>query len=206
MSKTQILIVEDDRIVAEGIQHSLHNFGYGVAAIVSSGTEAINTIKDKKPDLVMMDIVLKGRMDGIEAAERIRAHLDIPVVYLTAYADEKVLERAKMTEPFGYIIKPFEDRELHTVIEMALYKHKLEKKLKENEKKYRLLIDGGIIRLRNPPECSVLIWPGFDLSQRHQPGLGIAAGNDFYCTINCCEWRSKFMANRRDKIFFHAVY
>ena len=84
-------------------------------------------------DLVLMDIVLEGDMDGVKAAEHIRNHFDIPVVYLTAYSDDTTLQRAKITEPYGYILKPFQERELYTTIEMALYKHKMERKLKENE-------------------------------------------------------------------------
>ena len=133
MSKTQIMIVEDEGVVAADVKESLKILGYEVVAVVPSGEEALKKIEDKKPDLVLMDIVLDGKMNGIEATDEINSRFDIPVVYLTAYADEETMERAKVTEPFGYIIKPFGDRELHTVIEMALYKHKVEKKLKESE-------------------------------------------------------------------------
>ncbi|HJP17692.1 MAG TPA: response regulator [Nitrospinota bacterium] len=133
MSKTQIMIVEDEGVVAADIEESLKSLGYEVVAVVPSGEEALKEIKDKKPDLVLMDIVLDGKMNGIETTNEINSRFDIPVVYLTAYADEETLERVKVTEPLGYIIKPFEDRELHTIIEMALYKHKVEKKLKESE-------------------------------------------------------------------------
>jgi len=133
MAKTQILVVEDEGIVAEDIKKSLQALGYGVSGVVPSGEEAIKEVKENKPDLVLMDIVLKGEINGIDAADQIRFRFNIPVIYLTAYADEKTLERAKITEPFGYIIKPFEERELHTTIETALYKHKMERKLKERE-------------------------------------------------------------------------
>ncbi len=128
-----ILVVEDERIVAEDIIRSLQSLGYGISAVVSSGEKAFQKIAETNPDLVLMDIVLKGDMDGIEAAELIRTQFSIPVVYLTAYADERLLQRAKATEPYGYILKPFEDRELHTTIEMALYKHEMEKKLRASE-------------------------------------------------------------------------
>lgn len=131
MSKAQILIAEDDAIVALDIESRLRNLGYSVSEIVSSGEEAIKKVQENKPDLVLMDIILKGEMDGIEAADPIHSQFNIPVVYLTAYADEKILERAKSTEPFGYIIKPFDDRELHSAIEIALYKHKAEKALQK---------------------------------------------------------------------------
>lgn len=130
----KIQIVEDERIVAEDIQRSLKRLGYTVSSVVSSGKEAIQKTEEENPDLVLMDIVLKGPMDGIEAAEQINSRFHVPVVYLTAHADEKKLQRAKVTEPYGYILKPFDDKELHTTIEMALYKNKMEKKVKESEK------------------------------------------------------------------------
>ena len=128
MAKAQVLIVEDDRITAEDIRLSLGNLGYSVLGIASSGEEAIKKAQELRPDLVLMDIVLKGNMDGIEAAEQIRAALNIPVVYLAAaYMGGKTLERATITEPFGYISKPFEENELGSALEMALHKHKLER-------------------------------------------------------------------------------
>jgi len=134
MPSFKILVVEDESIVAMDIKHRLESMGYIVPAITSSGEEAVKKTAETNPDLVLMDIVLKGEMDGIDAAQQIKDNLDIPVVYLTAYSDEKTLKRAKITGPFGYIIKPFEDRELHSAIEIALYKHEMESKLKENEK------------------------------------------------------------------------
>lgn len=134
MPSFKILVVEDESIVAMDIKHRLENMGYKVPAITSSGEEAVEKAAETSPDLVLMDIVLKGEMDGIDAAQQIKDSFDIPVVYLTAYSDERTLKRAKITGPFGYIIKPFEDRELHSAIEVALYKHEMESKLKENEK------------------------------------------------------------------------
>lgn len=131
MPKSRILIVEDEFIIAKDIQISLENLDYDVCALVSTGEEAVEKTEKERPDLVLMDIVLRGEMDGIEAAHQIRTRFDIPVVYLTAYADDKTVERAKVTEPFGYLIKPFKDRELHAIIEMALYKHKTEKEREE---------------------------------------------------------------------------
>jgi PAS domain S-box-containing protein len=127
-----ILVVEDEIIVAKSIQERLSKLGYAVPAVVPSGSEALKEVEKIHPDLVLMDIKLEGDMDGIETAEQIRSRFDIPIVYLTAYADEEILQRAKVTEPFGYIVKPFEERELYGNIEIALYKHKMEKKLKEN--------------------------------------------------------------------------
>ena len=118
MKKTKILIVEDEAIVAQDLEGTLGRMGYLVPAIVSTGEEAIQTAAQTRPDLVLMDIVLHGKMNGVEAAERIRFELGIPVVYLTAYADEKTLDRAKRTEPYGYLLKPFDERELHSTIEI----------------------------------------------------------------------------------------
>jgi len=101
MSRAQLMIVEDERIVAEDIRRSLENLGYKVLSVVSSGEKAIEEAKEKSPDLVLMDIILKGKMDGIEAAGQIRTRFNIPVVYLTAYSDDIIMERAKITEPSG---------------------------------------------------------------------------------------------------------
>ena len=132
MANTRILIVEDESIVAKDIQTSLTGLGYTVVGIVAFGEEAVERVGELKPDLILMDVMLKGAMDGIEAAERIRREHSVPVVYLTAYTDDDTLRRAKVTEAFGYLLKPFEDRELRTTIEMALYKHTMERKLRES--------------------------------------------------------------------------
>ncbi len=129
----QILVVEDENIVAKDIEHRLKALGYHVSALASSGEEALKRAQETSPDLVLMDIRLKGAMDGVETAEELRRRFNIPVVYLTAYADANTLRRAKVTEPFGYILKPFEERELYTCIEVALYKHQMERRLKESE-------------------------------------------------------------------------
>ena len=131
MENAQILVVEDENIVALEIQSRLEGLGYVVLAIASSGEEAIQKAEETNPDLVLMDIKLKGDMDGIEAAEEIRTRFNLPVVYLTAYAEENTLQRAKITAPYGYILKPFEERELHANIEIAIYKHQMEQKVKE---------------------------------------------------------------------------
>ena len=133
MPNLRILVVEDEGIVAKDIQDMLKGLGYSVPAIAFSGEQAIKKAGEIHPDLVLMDIKLKGGMDGTEAARQIRSRFDIPVVYLTAYADKDTLERAKITEPFGYILKPFKEIELYTTIQIALYKHKIERKLKESE-------------------------------------------------------------------------
>lgn len=131
MTKTRILIVEDEIIVGLDIQHELTGLGYRVTGVVASGQEAIQSASQTKPDLVLMDIRLAGEMDGIAAAQQIRQNVSVPIIYLTAYADAETLQRAKITEPFGYIIKPYQERDLHITIEMALYKHRLESQLKQ---------------------------------------------------------------------------
>jgi len=133
MTRASILVVEDESIVAKDVRSRLVRQGYDVAGISASGEEAIELVGREKPDLVLMDIMLKGRMDGIAAAEIIRRRFDIPVVFLTAYADDQTLQRAKITEAFGYLLKPFEERELQVTIEMALYKHTMERRLRQHE-------------------------------------------------------------------------
>jgi len=134
MTQARILVVEDESIVALHIKSILESAGYTVSALASSGEEAIQRAADTHPDLVLMDIKLRGPMDGIQAAEQIRTRLNIPVIYLTAFADEATLQRAKITEPFGYLLKPFEEPELQISIEMALYKHQMERRLQESER------------------------------------------------------------------------
>ncbi len=123
MKDTSILVVEDETIVAMSINRTLEKAGYSISSIATSGEEAVTKADLLYPDLIMMDIVLKGEMDGIEAAGTIREKLDIPVIYLTAHADEGTLERAKATHPYGYISKPFKGEDLRANIEIALYKH-----------------------------------------------------------------------------------
>ncbi len=123
----KILVTEDEGIVAADIEDRLRSLGYQVTATCSSGAEALQRIEETRPDLVLMDIMIQGDMDGIETARHVREDFGIPVIFLTAYSDDATFERAKITEPFGYLLKPFEERELRTNIEMALYKHAMEK-------------------------------------------------------------------------------
>ncbi len=126
VTPARILIVEDERIVAGDVRARLRRLGYTVLDTVSTGDEAIRRAGELHPDLILMDIRLEGPVDGIQAAEVIHSRHGIPVVYLSAYADRQTVERAKVTEPFGYLLKPFEDGELHSTIEVALYKQKSE--------------------------------------------------------------------------------
>ncbi|MBN2225943.1 MAG: PAS domain S-box protein [candidate division Zixibacteria bacterium] len=139
MSSGRILVVEDEAVVAKDIANSLERLGYTVVGATTSGEDALKLAERFRPDLVLMDIKLQGQLSGIETADRLRTVFDIPAVFLTAYADDDTLRRARITEPYGYILKPFELRELHSTIEIALYRHSAEKKLRESEERYRTL-------------------------------------------------------------------
>ena len=123
MSKSKIMIVEDESIIAEDLADSLEDMGYIVVDIVSSGEEAILMAAEKQPHLILMDVMLQGEIDGITAAEEIYSSLQIPIIFLTAYSDNQTLQRVKATNPFGYIVKPFEERNLYLTIEIALERH-----------------------------------------------------------------------------------
>lgn len=152
MEEARILIVEDEGLVARDLAQRLRNMGHTVVGIVASGRAAVEQTAELHPDLILMDIHLQGEMDGVDTASEIRFVYDVPVIYLTAYADDETLRRAKVTEPFGYILKPFEERELQVIIEMALYKHRVECQLKE----YTLELDRLHAALeRRVLECTV---------------------------------------------------
>jgi len=123
----RILVIEDEAIVAADIQDRLEGLGYTVAGWGTSGAEALELARTSNPNLILMDIMLKGPMNGIQAAHLIRVELSLPVIFLTANSDEAVLEQAKISEPFAYLLKPFEERQLRTNIEMALYKSRMER-------------------------------------------------------------------------------
>jgi two-component system, response regulator PdtaR len=139
MTKSRILLCEDEYIVAKDIETSLKNLGYYIAGVVHSGEEAIKKAEETFPDLILMDILLKGHLNGIEATGQIKQKLDIPVIYLTAYSDQNTIAKAKQTHPEGYILKPFEERELHTAIEMALNNHK--KKSNSQDEKNKEIVE-----------------------------------------------------------------
>jgi PAS domain S-box-containing protein len=129
MDKKKIILVEDEAIVAEDLRRNLERLGYEVVAVAASGEQALVDINTHRPDLVLMDIVLQGDLSGIDTAEIIRQQEHLPVIYLTAHSDPVTLERAKISEPYGYVLKPFDERELHSIIEITLYKHQAEKRL-----------------------------------------------------------------------------
>ncbi len=139
-----IVIVEDESIIALNIKVFLTKSGYNVAGVFNSATNLLNFIKDNPVDLLLLDLKIQGEIDGIDTAQIVKEKYNIPTILLTAYADDLTLERAKKIEPFGYLLKPYQDRELKTVIEMALYRHNLEKKLTASEERYRLLFEDDL--------------------------------------------------------------
>lgn len=141
MEKARILIVEDEAIIAMEIENQLQSLGYEVTSIVDTGEKAIANAELDKPDFILMDIRIKGEMDGIEAAEVIRNKFGIPVIFSTAYLDEERIERAKITMPFGYVLKPIQERDLRVTIEMALFVSKVDRKRAKAEKRFRTIFE-----------------------------------------------------------------
>lgn len=137
--KKKILVVEDEGIIAKDIAYMLETLVYEVVAIVTSGEDAITAAEKLVPDLILMDIMLSGRLNGIETAVKVQHEMGIPVVFLTAHSDERTLQKAVSVEAYGYLLKPFDERELHSTIELVLKRHHAEKALRESEEKYRLL-------------------------------------------------------------------
>ncbi|MFN6567079.1 ATP-binding protein [Dendronalium sp. ChiSLP03b] len=169
MGQVRILVVEDEVIVARTIASQLNQLGYIVTGTASSGKVAITKASETKPELVLMDIILKGEMDGITAASHIREQLDIPVIFLTAYADHNTLQRAKITQPFGYIVKPFTLQDLRIAIEIGLLKHELERDLRENRDRLVTLLNSmsdaviatdelGMVTFMNPAAEKITGW------------------------------------------------
>ena len=140
-TSAKILLAEDDAIAAHHLQQSLLRMGYHVTGVVKTGEEVIDNVAETKPDLILMDITLGGKIDGICAVQKVNAQTDIPVIYLTANSDSEVFEQAKSTRPYAYIIKPYELYQLQNAIEIALFKHHLEKQLKESESRYRTIFE-----------------------------------------------------------------
>ncbi len=181
MEQAKILVVEDETIVARDIQQSLTRLGYEVPATATSGEEAIRKTKEIHPDLVIMDIVLKGQMDGVETAQEITRRFDVPVIYLTAYADEATLERVKTTSPAGYMLKPYQPNELRTTIELALHRAQSDRHMKESLRwlatTVRCIADavmttnrGGRLTYMSPAAESLTGW-----SQQEAMGIGLTA-------------------------------
>jgi signal transduction histidine kinase len=174
MENARIMIVEDEGIVAWHLAQRLQDMGHSVPAVVSSGREAVQQAAVIRPDLVLMDIHLQGDMDGIEAAAQIRAQYDVPLVYLTAYADEPTLERAKATEPCAYVLKPFEERELQVTIEMVLSKHRMEKAMNQQRAEFLAMLTHDI---KNP--LSVIL--GYaEMLNEEMKGSGLTKAADIF--------------------------
>jgi len=143
MQPAKILIVEDEAITAMNIRNTLENIGFEVVSTASRGKEAIQKAEELNPDLILMDIVLKDEMDGIEAADIIQTLFNIPVIYLTAYSDDATYERAKLTRPYGFLTKPMNQELVKVTIDTAIYKHNLDKELEESEERYRLILENA---------------------------------------------------------------
>lgn len=169
MASTKILVVEDEVIVAKTIISQLNQLGYMVTDTASSGAMAIAKVTETQPDLILMDIVLKGTMDGVTAAAQIRELVDIPIIYLTAYADDSTLQRVKATHPFGYIVKPFTADDLRVAVEIGLFKHQVARELQDNRDQLATLLRsmsdaviatdaGGVITFMNPAAEALTEW------------------------------------------------
>ncbi len=174
-SKLKILVAEDEQIIAIDIKNTLRNLGYEVIKIVNNGPDAINAAGDLKPDLILMDIMLNGPLNGIEAANTINSKYSIPVVYLTALSDNETLNKAKITEPFGYILKPFDERMLSSAVEMAVYKHKIDSELKKKtiELEEEKILTDRLLHNILPSEI-VHEWKNFGfISPRHYSQISI---------------------------------
>ena len=177
MTSEKIFIVEDEAIVVESLNDHLESLGYTISGQASSGEQALLKISKNESDLVLMDIMLKGEMDGVETAKQVSSLYGIPVVFLTAYSDSETLKRAKLVEPYGYLIKPYKVRELHTTLEITLYKHRMEKRMKVNERRLGTILrsigDGvitadkdGIITSMNPVAEFLTGWTESESKQK----------------------------------------
>ncbi|MEG3886811.1 EAL domain-containing protein [Microcoleus sp. herbarium19] len=184
MSLRKIMIVEDESIIAEDISDSLISLGYRVTDIVYSGEEAIVSAAEFRPDLVLMDVNLQGEIDGITAAEEIRSRFQIPVIYLTAYADENTLRRVNSTKPFGYIVKPFEEKNLHTTIQLALHRHQHDCLTNlPNRSLLREQLNQVLDKQKEPPAIVPIVTLSLDRINRINSTLGHDIGDSVLCSI-----------------------
>ncbi|MBW1723904.1 MAG: response regulator [Deltaproteobacteria bacterium] len=137
------MIVEDEAVIALRLEQRLIEMGYDVIGTICSGEAVVENARSFQPNLILMDIMLNGDLDGIDAAMIVKEELDIPIIFLTAYSDDKLIERAKKVDAFGYLVKPVRDRELKAAIEIALYKKKFEKELREREENFKSLVENA---------------------------------------------------------------
>lgn len=163
MQSTDVLIVEDEAVIAMDLTRRLQKLGYRVATTVPSGEEALAWTARQRPDLVLMDIVLCGQLDGIHTADELRRQYGLPVIFLTAYSDDKTLSRASGARPYGYLLKPFDDRELYTAVEMALYRARSERQLQESEERFRLIAE-------NAPDFILVLEPDGEIKFLNHSG------------------------------------
>jgi diguanylate cyclase (GGDEF)-like protein len=193
MSQKKILIVEDESIIAEDISDSLISLGYRISGMVYSGEEAIEAAAKFRPDLILMDVNLQGEMDGITAAAEIRSRFQIPVVYLTAYTDENTLRRVNATKPFGYIVKPFEEKNLHTTIQLALHQHEYDSLTNlPNRSLLREQLNQVLEKQKELPAMIPVITLSLDRINRINSTLGHDIGDSVLCKVaqrlsNCRE-------------------
>ncbi len=155
----RILVVEDESIVAFNLQQRLSMLGYDVPAIAVSGQESIDLVAQTRPDLVLMDIHIQGDMDGIEVAAKLRETHAVPVIYLTAYSEDSTLERARKTQPYGYLLKPFSERELHATIQMAFERHRLENELHDSRRLLQQALDAASLGVMELDKTTTTITP-----------------------------------------------
>ncbi len=158
MSRLKVLIVEDESITALQLKNKIISWDFEVLGTSSSGEEAVNHARDLKPDIILMDIVLRGDLNGVDAAKKIKEFLDVPIIYLTAYADEKTMNEALTTEPHNYILKPFDDNELHFALEMAVYRHEMESKLKTTQDYLTLITDNMLDNVGQVDENGIFLY------------------------------------------------
>lgn len=171
----RILVADDEATITTHLEEKLKAMGYEVVGRAASGPEAVALSRRLKPDLVLMDIVMEGEYDGVEAARFLRQELDIPVVFLTAYGDDQLIARAKAVEPLGYILKPFQDMALRAAVEIALFNREVSQRIKDSEEYWRLLaanIEEGIIIADS--QLSIFFWNrGAELIFRYLPGEAV---------------------------------
>ena len=196
--KPKILIVEDESIEALNFELYINSFGYHVVGIASTGEDAIRKVDELNPDLVLMDIVLKGDMDGIEAASKIKEKIDIPLVYLTAHPDENALKRAKLTSPYGYIVKPIQKSVLQNTIELALYKHSMERKLKESQEHLENFFNNAPIGIFQSSVEGKLYQVNKSLSDM----LWYESPEEFISTVNKTDIEKKLFVEKEKRSLF----
>lgn len=195
--KPRILIVEDEAIVALDLQCRLESLNYDVIGLASSGEQAVKMATNRMPDLVLMDIKLQGNMNGVEAAEKLRGDRPIPVIFLTATAEEEVLHRAKLVEPLGYLLKPYQERDLRVAIEVALYKARMERDREQLTRQLEQALAEAKILRGLIPICSwcrkVRSDDGFWLSVEAY----LEKEADVYCSHSICPQCSERLATTR---------